>query len=51
LDYLGKRNGTLTNKKIILKEFTNIDEYKNLVDSLTQETIKRKEEFKKYLLE
>ncbi|MCK4554610.1 transposase [Candidatus Parcubacteria bacterium] len=50
-DYLGKRNGTLCNKNIILKDFANIQEYKNLVDVIIKESRQRKDDIKKYLLE
>jgi REP element-mobilizing transposase RayT len=51
LDYLNKRKGTLCNKKIILNQFNNIDEYKNLVNTIIKESREQKDEIKKYLLE
>jgi len=50
-DYLEKRNGTLSNKNIILKDFDNIKEYKNLVDMVIKESQRRKSDIKKYMLE
>ncbi|MEA3463675.1 MAG: transposase [Patescibacteria group bacterium] len=50
-DYLGKRDGTLCNKNIILKDFKNIQEYKNLVNIIIRESRQRKDDIKKYLLE
>ncbi|MDD5031680.1 MAG: transposase [Patescibacteria group bacterium] len=51
LDYMGKRGGTLCNKEIILSQFENKDEYKDLVDTIIKESSQGKEEMKKYLLE
>ena len=50
-DYIGKRNGTLCDKNIILKDFENIQEYKNLVDIIIKESQQKKSDIKKYLLE
>ena len=50
-DYLRKRNGTLCDKNVILKDFENIQEYKNLVDIIIKESRQRKDDIKKYLLE
>jgi len=50
-DYLGKRKGVLCKKNIILKDFQNIGEYKNLVGIIIKESSLRKDEIKKYLLE
>ncbi|MDD5071737.1 MAG: transposase [Patescibacteria group bacterium] len=51
LDYMGKRGGALANKKIILSQFENIGEYKNLVNAIIKESGRGKEELKRYLLE
>ncbi|MEA3463728.1 MAG: transposase [Patescibacteria group bacterium] len=51
LDYLGKRNGTLYNKKVILDQFQDIKEYKNLVNIIIKESSQRKDDIKRYLLE
>ena len=50
-DYLGKRDGNLCDKKVILDQFKNIQEYKNLVDIIIKESAQRKDDIKKYLLE
>ena len=50
-DYLGKKNGTLCDKNIILKDFKNIQEYKSLVGIIIKESRQRKDDIKKYLLE
>ena len=50
-DYLGKRNGTLCNKNIILKDFKNISEYKHLVNHIIRGSSQKKDDIKKYLLE
>lgn len=41
-DYLGKRNGTLCNKEIILSQFKNTEEYKKYVEMTIKESSKRK---------
>jgi len=50
-DYLGLRQGTLSNKNIILKDFKNITNYKNYTNIVIKESRQRKDEIKKYLLE
>ena len=50
-DYLGKRNGTLSEKNVILKDFKNIKEYKDLTSTVIRESRLRKDEIKKYFLE
>ncbi len=50
-DYLGLRNGTLCNNKIILNQFENTQEYKELVNIIIKESDQRKDDIKKYLLE
>lgn len=50
-DYLGLRNGTLSNKRIVLDEFNNSNQYKLLVNEIIIESIERKDEIKKYFLE
>lgn len=50
-DYLGKRNGTLINKNIIMTEFKSTEEYKNYVNIVIKESGDRKDEIKKYFLE
>lgn len=50
-DYLGERNGIMCNKNIILENFKNIQEYKDLVDLVIKESSSRKDEMKKYILE
>ncbi len=49
-DYLGKRNGILCNKEIILSQFRNTDEYKKYVDMVIKESSKRKD-LEKYFIE
>jgi len=51
LDYIGKRGGTLCNKKVILSQFGNVGEYRDLVNIIIKESSQGKEELKKYLLE
>ena len=51
VDYLGKRNGTLCNKDIILNEFNSIKEYKDLVNIEIKESKENKKEVKNYILE
>ncbi|MEA2098000.1 MAG: transposase, partial [Patescibacteria group bacterium] len=46
-DYLNKRNGTLCNKKIILDQFKNMEEYQKYVKMVIEESNKRKD-LKKY---
>ena len=50
-DYLGRRNGTLCNKSIILDQFKNIKEYKEFTDNVIKEVKEHKDEVKEYLLE
>lgn len=49
-DYMGKRNGTLCNKEIILAQFKNVIEYKKFVDMVIMESGKRKD-LEKYFIE
>lgn len=49
-DYLGKRNGTLCNKEIILSQFRNMEEYKKYVDMVIKESSKRKD-LEEYFIE
>ena len=49
-DYLGKRDGTLCNKEIILSQFKNLDEYTNYVNMVIEESSKRKD-LEKYFIE
>lgn len=51
LDYLGRRAGTLCYKNVILNQFNNIEEYKNLLNIIIKESAQRKDNIKKYLLE
>lgn len=51
LDFLGKRSGQLNNKKLILSQFKNINEYKNFTNSLIKDFIEQKLELKMALLE
>ena len=50
-DYLGKRNGNLCDKNVILKDFKNIREYKDLVDIIIKESRQKKSDIRKYMLE
>jgi len=50
-DYLNLRRGTLCDKGIILKDFKNIEEYKNLVNIIVKESTEIKNAIKQYLLE
>jgi len=50
LDYIGKRNGKLCNKEIILGQFKDEKEYEDFIDR-TGEHFKDKKELEKYLLE
>jgi len=51
LDYIGKRNGKLCQKEVILRQFNNdFDEYKNYV-KINADYFKDKKEEKKYVLE
>ena len=45
-DYLKLRNGTLCNKNLILKQFQNINEYKNLTSNIIKNNIEIKNELK-----
>ena len=49
-DYLGKRNGTLCNKEIILSQFKDIEEYKEYVEMVIRESGKRKD-MEEYFIE
>ena len=49
-DYLGKRNGTLCNKEIILSQFRNLEEYKEFIKMTIKESEKRKD-LEKYFIE
>lgn len=50
-DYIEKRNGNLCYKNIILKDFQNIEDYKNFTKEIIQESQKIKDELKKYFIE
>lgn len=50
-DYLGIRNGTLCKKETILKDFSALAEYKNLVDYIIKDSQELKEEIKEFMLE
>jgi len=50
-DYLNKRNGNLCHKNIILKDFQNIEDYKNFTKEIIQESQEIKDELKKYFIE
>ncbi|MFH1822871.1 MAG: hypothetical protein ABH830_04170, partial [Patescibacteria group bacterium] len=50
-DFLGMRNGTLCSKNVILKDFKNINEYRDYAKIVIKESRQRKENIKKYLLE
>ena len=50
-DYLGKRNGTLCNKEIVLNEFNDINDYKIFTNNFIKESQTTKSEIKKYFLE
>ena len=46
-DYLGNRQGMLCNKKIIFDQFTDVQEYKNLVKIIIKDSARAKNELKK----
>jgi len=50
-DYLNKRNGTLIDKKLILKNFQNLYEYQKYVKIIIDESKETKDELKNYVLE
>jgi putative transposase len=50
-DYIGKRNGNLCAKEIILNQFKNIAEYISLSKSVISESQSLKTDIKKYFLE
>jgi putative transposase len=50
LDFIGKRNGKLCSKDVILKNFQNQDDYKKFVES-SGELIKQKKEIQSLFLE
>ena len=51
MDYLNLRKGNLCNKNIILDQFKNIEEYKNLTTTIINDSKQQKEEIKNFLLE
>lgn len=51
LDFMNKKAGRLNDKKIILSQFKNINEYKNLTDLLIKDFMEQKSELKMALLE
>ncbi len=50
-DYLGERKGTLCVKEIILNEFKDANEYKNLINSLITDFAQQKDEIREIMLE
>ena len=50
-DYLNTRNGTIVNKNIILDEFEDIDDYREYVNIIINNSKSRKDEIKSYHLE
>jgi len=50
LDYVGKRNGKLCNKEVILNQFKDAEEYKKFIN-VNALYLKEKKEMEKYLLE
>ncbi|OGF25259.1 hypothetical protein A2303_06355 [Candidatus Falkowbacteria bacterium RIFOXYB2_FULL_47_14] len=50
-DYLGKRAGALCDKKIILKEFDSVGDYRKYANETIKNSRQIKEELKKYSLE
>jgi len=50
LDYLGERNGDLCNKNVILKQFRNLNDYKEFLKNNAIH-LKEKKEMNKYILE
>ena len=50
-DYLNLRNGTLCDKKPVLEQFKDLNEYEKFVEMIIKDSSERKEEYKKYLLE
>jgi len=51
LDYIGKRNGRLCDKDIVLRDFKNIEEYIDLTEAVIKDSRDAKGELKKYYLE
>jgi len=50
-EFLGKRKGNLPDKKIILNEFKNVEEYREYVKIISDSSRQRKEAIKECLLE
>ena len=50
-DYLGLRQRNLCDINIVLKDFENIKEYKDLTSHVIREARQRKDDIKEYLLE
>lgn len=50
-DYFGLRNSAFCNKEIILSQFKSIEEYRKYVKMVIEESSRRKEEMKEYILE
>ena len=51
LDYIGKRNGRLCDKDIVLRDFKNIKEYRDLTKEVIKDSRDAKAELKKFYLE
>jgi REP element-mobilizing transposase RayT len=51
LDYLNKRQGTLVDKKIILDDFGNVQDYKNYTEEMIKNSQNIKKEIKECLIE
>jgi putative transposase len=51
LDYIDQRNGTLCDKKVILKEFNDTNSYKEYTNEVIKNSKSIKDEVRQYLLE
>ena len=50
-DYLGKRRGTLCDRKIIMEQYGSVGEYKEYVRTVMAESGERKDDIKEFFLE
>jgi len=50
-DYIGLRSGTLCDKKEVLNQFKNKEDYKEFVQMIIKDSSESKEEIRKYILE
>ena len=51
MDYLGLRKGTLPDKNVIMKEFKDINEYREFTEMIIRESRQKKVDIKQYCLE